>query len=333
MKSGRVDQQDKPPHMEIDSKMRNIIRNVALTALLIAMLMVVLGAWIKMLPITLLGFAIGTVVGLPAGYIWFLVGRSKKGPSSWPAEAISWARTEVKKRMAQSSPEKPSSPVIEGQVAENKPAVRVVSSIKTEAPPAENTPIESPMPENPATPVPEVSETNPPLAVVTPPNGNGNGHSHKHTEEAGFQIKVRVEPTAAELAQRAEEERRKVEAEKAAQLKAEEEERLRLEAEKREAEKRQREELRRQDEARKVLIEEINAAGEEKVAWVVEQLEHDHPLVRVSAVQALRRIDGADSVAPLNKALEDMDEVVRRAARIALRELGHEVNKPSAPAE
>lgn len=282
--------------------MRVFIRNFALAALSIAIVLVVVGQWIHMLPITLLGFAVGTVLGLPAGYIWFVVTKFKK-PSLGLAEMLSRVRSEIKKRVPDVAPKQEQPFASEDEPIE----VRIISSNPTDdPPPAPNT-----MPEMPA-PIAEVEPTPPPAAK--PANGNGNG---RKPDEA-IQIPVRIEPTPYQLKleaeRRAEEERRLAE-----------EERRRQEEEQRESERRQREEERRLEEERRALIDKLNATTADDTAWVIEQLGHVHPLVRVSAVQALRRIDGPDSIAPLNAALNDADEVVRRAAKIALRELGHQV--------
>lgn len=280
--------------------MRVFIRNFALAALSIAIVLVVVGQWIHMLPITLLGFAVGTVLGLPAGYIWFVVTKFKK-PSLSVAEMLSRVRSEIKKRVPDIAP-KPEQPF----ASEDEPIeVRIISSNPSDDPPA----APNPMPEMPASAA-EVEP--PPPPAVKPANGNG-----RKPDEV-IQIPVRIEPTPYQLKleaeRRAEEERRLAE-----------EERRRQEEEQRESERRQREEERRLEEERRALIDKLNATTADDTAWVIEQLGHVHPLVRVSAVQALRRIDGPDSIAPLNAALNDTDEVVRRAAKIALREMGHQV--------
>lgn len=272
--------------------MRVFVRNFALAALSIAILLVVLGQFIHMLPITLLGFAIGTVIGLPAGYIWFALSKFKK-PSLGMAEMLSRARTEIKKRVPDVAPKKEQPFASDDEPIE----VRIISS----------TPVDNPPPAAESAPMP---------AAAKPANGNGNGNGHKPDE--AIQIPVRIEPTPYQL--KLEAERRAEEEHRLA-----EEERRRQEEEQREAEKRQREEERRMEAERRALIDQLNATTAAELQWVVEQLGHVHPLVRVSAVQALRRIDGPDSLAPLNAALNDTDEVVRRAAKIALREMGHQV--------
>lgn len=283
--------------------MRVFIRNFALASLSIAIMLVVVGQWIHMLPITLLGFAIGTVIGLPAGYIWFIIGKMKK-PSLGLAEMLSRARTEIKKRMPDLSPRpKPT--------AEDAPIeVRIVSTGPVENPP-------TPTAESPAAPLMETPAA-PPPSPAKPSNGSGNGNGHPRKFDEAIPIPVRIEPTPeqikAEAERRAEEERQQAE-----------ENRRRQEEEQREAERRQREEEHRLEVERRALIDRLNTTSADDVKWVIEQLGHAHPLVRVSAVQALRRIDGADSLDPLNAALQDTDEVVRRAAKIALRELGHQV--------
>ncbi len=279
--------------------MRVFVRNFALAALSIAILLVVLGQFIHMLPITLLGFAIGTVIGLPAGYIWFALSKFKK-PSLGMAEMLSRARTEIKKRVPDGAPKKEQPFASDDEPIE----VRIISS----------TPVDNPPPMTEA-PTPDPA----PMPVAAKPaNGHGNGNGNGRKPDEAIPIPVRIEPTPYQLKleadRRAEEEHRLAE-----------EERRRQEEEQREAEKRQREEERRMEAERRALIDHLNATTAAELQWVVEQLGHAHPLVRVSAVQALRRIDGPDSLAPLNAALNDADEVVRRAAKIALREMGHQV--------
>lgn len=279
--------------------MRVFLRNLAVAALSIAIIFVVFGQLIHMLPITLLGFAIGTVIGLPAGYIWFIVGKFNK-PSLNLANILSRARAEIKKRVPDVAPRD------EPFAHEDEPMeVRVVSNIA-------DTPTFEAAVEAAVEPAPE---SVPP--ATKPANGNGNGNGHSRKPDEAIQIPVRIEPTPHQLKMEAE---RRAEEER---VKAEEERRIQ-EEEQREAERRQREQERQLEAERKSLIEKLNATTTADSAWVIEQLGHAHPLVRVSAVQALRRIDGPDSVAPLNAALTDTDEVVRRAAKIALRELGHE---------